>query len=206
MDIQTTLSQEILLHSAHRLAILVPAGDLDEAQFAHRLWRLIEPTAHKVLLLAVGISSDERLAMERRMVTLHGMIHDRRMHIETQIVTSSNWARALRRLSQPGDVFICLADHTVSWYWRPRKLSQVLKALDLPVLVLPDQLLARSYSLTPRLNSMLRIAVSLAIIPLFSYLQIRIGQGLHGWVSSVLLLGTVAVEAGLLWMWNKSTI
>ncbi len=206
MDIQTTLSQEILLHSALRLAILVPTGDLDEAQFAYRLWRLIEPTAHKVMLIAVGISADERLAMERRMVTLHGMIHDRRMSIETQIVTNSNWALALHRLYQPGDVFICLADHTVSWYLRPRKLSQVLKALDLPVLVLPDQLLSRSHPLTPRLNSILRIAVSLVIIPFFSYLQIRIGQGLHGWVSGVLLLGTVAVEAGLLWMWNRSTI
>jgi hypothetical protein len=184
----------------------VPPGDLDEAQFAYRLWHLIEPTAHKVLLLAVGISSDERLAMERRLVTLYGMIHDRRMRIETQIVTTPNWARALRRLYTPGDLFISLAEHTVSWYFRPRKLPQVLKGMDLPVLALPDQLLFKSRSLAPKVNALLRTVVSIAIIPLFSYVQIRIGQDMHGWVNAVLLLGTVAVEAGLLWIWNRTTI
>jgi hypothetical protein len=81
-----------------------------------------------------------------------------------------------------------------------------LKGLELPVLVMPDQLLFSSHTFVPKVNTLLRIIVSIAIIPLFSYLQFRIGQDLHGWVNAVLLLGTVAVEAGLLWMWNRTTI
>ncbi len=206
MEVQTTLSQEILLNTAIRLVILVPPGDLDEAQFAYRLWHLAEPTVHKILLLAVGIGPDERLAMERRLVTLYSMIHDRRIHVETQIETRSNWAKALRDLHNPGDLFISLADHTVSWYFRPRKLPSILEGLGLPVLVLPDQLISGAHTFAPKVNAILRVIVSLAIIPLFSYLQIRIGQDIHGWANAVLLLGTVAAEAGLLWIWNRTTI
>jgi hypothetical protein len=206
MDVQTTLSQEILLTTAMRLVILVPPGDLDEAQFAYRLWHLAEPGAHRVLLLAVGIDPDERLVMERRLVTLYSLIHDRRVHVETHIETRSNWAKALRELKSPGDLFISLADHTVNWYFRPRKLPSILEGLGLPVLALPDQLLSGSRAFAPKVNAILRVIISLAIIPLFSYLQIRIGQDIHGWVNVVLLLGTVIAEAGLLWMWNRTTI
>jgi hypothetical protein len=194
------------LPPAHRLVVLVPNVDVDESELAARIWSLASPRGLEVLFLSIFRSPETELRARRRLTLLAAITRDDWAHIETRLDLEGDWMRAVRHIWEPGDLVVCHAEQVLTgWGLRRRSLAKTIgSALNTPVYVLSGfypELPTEQPNWLARLQAWLP---PLVILVIFFMLQVRITQGMTGWVQTALLCLSVIVEFGLIGAWEHS--
>ncbi len=196
------------LPPARRLVVLVPNVDVDEPELATRIWSLASPRGLEVLFLSIFRSPETELLARRRLTLLAAITRDDWAHVETRLDLEGDWMCAVRRIWEPGDLVVCHAEQVLTgWGLRRRSLAKTIgSALNTPVYVLSGfypELPTEQPNWLARLQAWLP---PLVILVIFFMLQVRITQGMTGWVQTALLCLSVIVEFGLIGAWEHSLI
>jgi hypothetical protein len=184
-----------------RLVVLVPNLEMDEVEMARRIWELASPPHLAVLFLALCTDAVDEPRIRRRLATLAALTRDERIAIETRLEFGRNWIAKLKAILRDDDIVICYADHTVGWNHKP--LSHVLDEKGASVWTLKGLEMTTAQVHRKPFAEFVFWFVSLAIIAVFLWLQIRILTISEGWAQNTLLYLSVPIEIGLLWVWNN---
>ena len=193
--------QHLNVAAARRLVVLVPNLDVDEMAFAHAIWNLAFPPGLAVFLLGLCPNPNEEPRARRRLVTIASLIREPRISVEIQLDFGRNWVSTLKSVLDSGDIVICPSDQQVGIFREPLELS--LAKLGHPIITLPGL-----YPLTRKLipdfvRESIFWVVSLAVLFVFFWLQIRILRISEEWAKDTLLSLSVLIELGLIWAWNN---
>lgn len=198
------------LPPATRLLVLIPDQDTDETKLARRIWGLASPRHLAVVYLSLTSDALTEARARRRLATLAAVTRDDWVNVQTQLLVGADWGRAVRAWWRPGDLVVCHAEQMVpdGWLgmWR-RPLGQML-ALTLKA---PVYLLTGFYESLPiptarRLNRIMSWSIPLLILIGFFLIQVQIEQQVTGWLRTTLLSASVALEFGLVGLWNRFSV
>jgi hypothetical protein len=135
------LERNVRLPSANRLVVLLPEYPVDLSTLGRLIRDLAYLCVPKVLLLSVVKEPFAGVHMANVLGYLYAMTHDPFLHVETSIQPDTTWMKAIFRVWQPGDVFLCLSDHKVPRYvfWHKPIADMISGKLDAPVFVVRVQ-------------------------------------------------------------------
>ena len=186
--------------TAHRLLVLIPDADFNLALVASRAWEIASASGAQVRFLGMCEDVLQESSLRRKLATLSALVNEGGVRADTEIITGSDWIGAVRSRRQANDMLVCLAEQRAGLLQRP--LSQILTSdLDVPLTILSG--LTQPVSERPKWQSQVAVWTGLfAIIIGFFLLQMRIYQTAGGW-ATVLMLGSLAVEYWLIWLWNS---
>ena len=191
---------------ARRLVVLVPDPDVDESELARRIWLLASPRMLKVVYVGMVQDHADESFVRQQLATLAALTRDNHTTVETQAHDDRDWLRIVRRVRQPGDQIICVAEQTTFGRGAERRsLGEALaSALGAPVYLLsglPSHARPQPPRRLPRL--LIDWAVPVAIIVGFFLMQVAISQLVEEWARIALLCISVLAEAGLIGLWNQ---
>ncbi len=186
---------------ARRLIVLIPDGDLEEAEVARQVWDMAAPAGLAVLFFGLCKDTTEGLSMHRRLAILANLTRDPRVPVQTQLEFGGRWLRRLAALSGRGDVVVCLAEQRMGLRHRP--VSEELTKRGLSVWTLEGIYLPARNPAVRSIREVIFWIVSIATIAGFFWLQVSITRLSEDWASSGLMYFSVLVEVGLLWIWHS---
>ena len=124
---------------SHRLLVLLPDGDLNEAGLAHALWRVAGQHGTQVhLIIGVDDWAGEGLVRLREAL-VESMLREANIEPTSEMVSgNADWVQLARQHYVPGDVVVCLAEHklpvrTHTFGIEVSPISHHLAALRMPV-------------------------------------------------------------------------
>lgn len=135
------LEKKVQLPSANRLVVLLPEYPVDLSALGRLIRDLAYLCVPKVLLLSVVREPFAGVHMAHVLGYLYAMIHDPFLHVDTSIQPDTTWMKAIHKVLQPGDEFLCLSDHKVPWHVLGHKAiaDLISDQLDVPVFVVRVQ-------------------------------------------------------------------
>lgn len=186
--------------AARRLLVLIPDADFNLALVASRAWEIAGANHAQVRFLGMCEDALQESSLRRKLATLSALVNEGGVRADTEIISGSDWIGAVRSRRQANDMLVCLAEQRAGLLQRP--LSQILASdLDVPLTILSG--LTPPVSERPKWQSQVAVWTGMvAIIIGFFLLQARIYQTAGGW-ATVLMLGSLAVEYWLIWLWNS---
>ena len=193
--------QNLNITAARRLVVLVPNQDVDEVAFAHAIWELAFPPGLAVLLLGLCLNANHEPRARRRLVTIAALIREPRVPVEMQLDFGRNWTPGLRGVLDPGDIVICPAGQQLGIFGESLDLS--LEKLGSPVITLPGLYPITRNRVPGFILESIFWLVSIAVLLVFFWFQIRILRISEEWAKDTLLSVSVLIELGLIWVWNN---
>lgn len=188
------------LPPARRLIVLVPA-DADYSSMTHRIWELAILSGNRVLLISLCKDPVRAPSIYRQLITMAAVIQNGKVMAEAHVETGNNWAAAVRRHYQAGDLIICFASQRVGPLHKP--LSQILvSSLTIPIYILSDGSLQEKEKSNWR-SSLMAWGGSLGLITGFFLLQARVVMLPSDWIQNTLLILLLVAELWLIWLWNS---
>ena len=198
--LRVSLAPQTGSSSVRQLLVLIPDTDADLTPVASRVWEMAGVNGAHVRFLSLFDEAAREPGLRRRLTTLSAQVNDGRVTSDVEVIPGRDWVPAVRSRWQAGDMVICLSDHRTGLRQRP--LSQILGSdLDLPLTVLSG-ITPLEQGRTKWYTQAAVWAGLIAILIGFCLLQARIIQTAGEW-SMVLLLGSILVEFGVLWLWNS---
>jgi hypothetical protein len=193
------------LHQAGRLIVMVPNGDFDENEFAHRIWKLASIASLPIHFLAFSADRDSSAYWHSRLATIAAVTSFGQVKTSTGIIAGNGWLRAIRRILRPGDLLVCLSEHQVPYrVFGQRALGEYLStSLDTPVYLMNGLQVDNSSFLLSRFKGALSWFASFAIILVFALMQIWIDQTTVDPTSTILLCLSVIIEFLLILKTNE---
>src|SRR5919108_4299833 len=183
-----------------RLIVLVPA-DLDYGPATRRIWELAVAAGRRVQLLSLCKDFVEESSLRRQLILMSALVGDMRISTEAKVEVGANWVDAAKRNYQTGDIIVCFAEHRDGLFLKP--LNQILEAnLDAPVYTL-SSLYTQEYSSANWVSQAILWTGWIGIIAGFFLLQSRIALLPIDWTETTLLILSVTLEFGLIWVWNN---
>jgi len=183
-----------------RLVVLIPNLEMDEMEVARRIWELASPPHLAVLFLALCADSVDEPRIRRRLATLTALTHDERIAIETRLEFGRNWIAKIKAVLREDDIVVCYAGHTTGWNRAP--IDRALDERGVSVWTLKGLEMNTAQARRKPFAEFLFWSVSLAIIAVFLWFQIRVLTISEGWAQNTLLYISVPIEIGLLWLWH----
>ena len=195
------------LPPARRLLVLIPDQDMDEAEFVRRIWTLASPRHLAVLYLGLTSDAPMEARARRRLATLAALTRDDWVMVQTHLAIGSSWERAVKTVWRPGDLMVCHAEQSeVGGLWRRPLAQKLVAALQAPVYLLSGFYPQMRLSPSPLIARLLSWSIPLAILIGFFLLQVQIAEQVQGWLQTALLSASVAVEFGLVGLWNAFSV
>ncbi len=191
-----------------RLIVLVPAPLVDDAELASQVQALALPGCLSVLLLSKCDRAEDTWAQRRYLATLAAHIRTApQLHVEAHISPKRAWLGILKSVAIPGDLVVCQRGQTTraAWWAPAESLAKAIRTqLQVPVCELQD---VRSGPRIGRLSGFARAGrwlLALTLIASFGLLQVQFRTLTTGWMTSVVLIGSVWVELLLIaWIASK---
>ncbi len=201
-DQQSPLAQ--LLGAASRLVVLIPDADADETELSQHIWFMVGRRELSVLLLGLSQDAHHAPRARRRLATLAALTRDAAVSVETKLMIGSDWLQAVRLVHRPGDLVVCHAEQRVArWGFRREPWSQRLRlALNQPVCTLVGFYPNLPSDHVGLLDHLLSLAIPIAIVAVFTGLQILIQLTLTDTAYTGLMLVSLLVEYGLIGLWR----
>jgi hypothetical protein len=198
------------LPPAQRLMVLIPEADVDETEMARRIWSLASPRQLAVVYLSLTPDPLSDARARRRLTTLAAMTRDDWVTVQTQLVSGTDWKRAARAWWRPSDLIVCHAEHMVPGgflgIWRRPLGRDLAVALNAPVYLLTGFYETLPVPIPCRLARLLSWSIPLLILIGFFLIQVQIDHQVTGWLRTTLLTVSVALEFGLVGLWNSFSI
>ena len=195
--------QDFDLTAIQRLVVLIPNLDVDETAIARKIWDLAFPARLSVLLLGLCPSLNEESSVRRRLITIAALIREPRVPVEIRLDYGRNWIKSLKNVLEFGDVIICPANQQIGILHQPLDLA--LANLGFPIITLFGFHPVTRRFLPHFLRESVFWIVSLAVLFVFFWFQIRISRISEEWAKDTLLSLSVLIELGLVWVWNNLT-
>ncbi len=189
-----------------RLVVILP-GVEQEALLAGRIAELARARGLDVLLVGIVLEPENDAELRRKLVRIAAFIGNARRsdeampQVSIQIQHGMGWMEGVRGLMQPGDMLACLAEWSIGMLHRP--LNDLLaSALNTPVYVFAE---TRPQPLERRqvLGQVGAWVASLASIGGFCAVAARVVVTTQGTLQSVLLLGALGIEIGVIYFVNS---
>jgi hypothetical protein len=193
--------QDFDLTAIQRLVVLIPNLDVDETAIARKIWDLAFPARLSVLLLGLCPNLPEESNVRRRLITIAALIREPRISVEMQLGFGRNWAKSLKNVLHFGDVIICPANQQTGILLQP--LDVALANLGFPIITLEGFQSQIRRPLLHFIQESIFWMISLAVIFIFFWFQIRISRISEEWARNALLSLTVMIEFGLIGIWNN---
>ena len=135
------LEKNVQLPPADRLVVLLPEYPVDVSTLGRIIRDMALHRVSNVFLLSVVKEPFAGIHMAHVQGFLYAVTHDPFLHVETSVQAETTWLRAIRAIWQPGDMFLCLSDHTVRWgvFWQKPIAELITQRIDAPVYVLNVQ-------------------------------------------------------------------
>lgn len=188
-----------------RLIVLVPeslAGDLD---FARKIYSIAMQACEDVLYLTLLERPGNILTTSRRIATMKAVTESNLVRVGCLQVPTGRWLQKLREILRADDTVIC---HDMQ-YVRQGAIKSI-KAADFLASTIPNEIIMiRGYYKPQKvlivewLNSIVFWFGSLGILGGFSLVEIQIMLALRGTSGKVALAAVVALEFGVVLIWNK---
>ena len=201
-DPQTRLSSEGVVRQdvAGRLVVVVP--DIAEAALlAGRIQELAAVRGQEVFMLGVASKAVPESELRRKLALLAAFLHEAGTRAQFQMRNSHDWIPALENLLGENDLLACCVvegspSAGVGW------LDQVGTRFDRPVYAFMDgeAVVQRGPTLLRRVASWIGSSV---IILGFFWLQVQLSQAGGGAAQTDLLLLSLPVEIGMIWLLNS---
>ena len=188
----------------HRLVVLLPDLEADEARLSRHIYALARDHELKVLLVSLVDDPGNEYRALRRMTSLAAIIRDIWVHVETQVLFGHNWTKAIKPILLPDDLIICSEGQTTPYRLVQRKsLALTLStAMHRPVHIIPNYFEAET-SLWPAWIKRIPYWIGVIVILVgFFYIESDVSHSIQDWVGQVTLLLMVLVEAGLIYGWT----
>jgi len=196
----TILRTEATRSAPQRHIVLIPQQEIDDNGLARQLWNHIMPCEAIVIYLGLCSDISTEYRLRRRLATLAAITRDNNILVETRLEVGNDWLKAIKNIWQPGDLIICHAEQTNGIRHRP--LSEVLlSTLGAPVCIL-EGFYSPSRSIAIKTRGLLSWSCSILIIGVFFWLQVAFDRLANDWAQTVLLVISIAVEFGLIWVIN----
>ena len=192
--------QDTNLAPVHRLVVLIPNLDVDEAELAREIWRLAFPPELAVLLLGLCQNVTEEPRARRRLVTIAALTRDQRVPVKVQLEFGRNWIGKLKAVLEAGDIVVCHAEQRTGIWRQPLELA--LARLNIPMLSLKG-FISPIYKSSSFLRESVFWLVSIAVLFVFFLFQIQILRISEEWVRDTVLSLSVLIEFGLVWVWSS---
>jgi hypothetical protein len=196
------LAKNLRLAPVHRLIVLIPDLDVDEAEISKRIWELASPPGLTVIFFGLCGEIVNEARIHRRLITLANLTREPRVSVDAHVEFGKNWLRGVQKILQDGDVVVCSSE-TKPGFAR-KSLSRVFETAHIPVWTL-DELYQPIPIRRGWMAGIIFWVVSLAILLGFFWLQIQITQLANDWVQSTYLLLTIIVEIGVIWGWHVAS-
>jgi hypothetical protein len=194
------------LPPARRLIVLIPDQDTDEAELTRRIWALASPRPLAVMYLSLTRDSLTEARARRRLATLAALTRDDRVAVQTQLEIGSQWMPAVKAVWRSGDLVVCHAEQKAPSgfgdLWRKPLAQTLAAALQAPVYLFSGFYPKRPLPKASGAAQVLSWSIPLALLVGFFLLQVQIIQQVTGWLQTALLSASVALEFGLLGLWN----
>lgn len=132
------LSNNTCLPPTQRLVILMPEYPVDLASLGHYVRELAVNHISQILIMTVVKEPFASVHMANVLRYLYAFIHDPFLHVDTRVEANTNWLKAIKTVSRPGDTFLVLSDHLVrvGLFWNQPVSELIAKRLDMPVYIL----------------------------------------------------------------------
>ncbi len=194
-----------LTPEVERLIVLVPDQDVDEAQFAQKIWAMVSGKQIAVLFVTLLANGTYESQARRRLTTLAALSADRCCHLETRVVYGSDWVTALSPIYQEGDLIVCHEGQLDGVVNGERKqLSEALtKGFIAPVFILNglyERINPRKPTTFYQVGYWLALGLVLAV---FFGLEIGIDRISTGWVNHTLSMLAFLFEVIMIWVWYR---
>ncbi len=191
-----------------RLIVLVPDSLVDDAELAAQVQALALPSSLSVLLLSKCDRVEDTWAQRRYLVTLAAHIRTApRLHVETHVSPKRAWLEILKSVTIPGDLVVCHQGQITrtAWWMQAESLAKAIRTqLCVPVCELQDVRSGPRIGYMNGLASAGRWLLALAMIAGFGLLQVQFRAMTTGWMTSVVLIGSVWIELFLIaWIASK---
>ncbi|NMB67934.1 MAG: hypothetical protein GYA20_04160 [Chloroflexi bacterium] len=188
-----------------RLIVLLPESLAGSTDLAHQINWMASLQPFNVLYLPMVEEDSNPLVVSRRMTTMVAATIGEPMHVSSRAIARKGWLDSLREIYQPGDLLVCMAEQSVkTGFMHAVSMQDYLQ----DVLQIPCRTVNGYYHPEhDRIRQWLLTAVfwlvALAILIVFSLLEINIDQSLHGSMRIVVLILAVSLELGLLMLWTR---
>lgn len=181
------------LPSMHRLLVLTPSTEVDEAELARRVWSLASPQRLAVLYLGLVRDLEDEPRVRRQVATLAALTRDDSIVVETHSQLARDWLQLVDKFYRPGDVIVCPVE-LEDGGWVARLRAPVYVLFDIPRVPPPRRL--------RQVARLVNWLVPIAIIAGFFWLQVQVDRLTTGGIRLVLFSLSVLAEFGLIGMWN----
>jgi hypothetical protein len=192
------------LKPTRRLVVLVPSGEVDETALARRIWQLAANSYFSVLYLALSPDTFQAAYQRRRLADLAAATSGKNVRASGSVSAEQSWREALKRVIKPGDLLICLANHTVTRYlaWRASLGKQMVETVGVPVFMLSGFKIGRTPQERQATKEVLSWIIFVVLLATFIGLQVSIVRSTTRPLSTTLLCLSVVVELYVLWKIN----
>jgi len=188
-----------------RLIVLLPESLAGNSKLAHQINWMTGLKQYDVLYLTLLEDESNPLDVSRRMATMVAATVGEPMHVSSKLVSRDNWLTALRKIYQPGDALICQAEQSVkAGFLKALSMQDYLEeALQVHVQTISGYYHPGQERVRQWLLGLLFWVVCIAILVIFSLLEIQIDRTVDGVARITLLLLTMSIEFGALIAWNR---
>ncbi|HET7011996.1 MAG TPA: hypothetical protein VFI11_14550, partial [Anaerolineales bacterium] len=186
---------------APRLLVLVSEEDADDMELPQRIWMLADQRGAAVALLGLYSDDGAQASVRRQLVSLAAAIRDRRLAVETLTHRGSDWVQAVETLWRPGDLIVCTRRLGGERGMEPS--SQLMNSR----LQVPIHVFAGAQAPVPAKTGVGRWALTwagnLGLLVAFFWLQVQVDRLPGAGLRVFLLVGAIAIEVCVLWVWNS---
>jgi hypothetical protein len=123
---------------ADRLVVLIPEYSVDVSALGRIVRDIALHNVSKILFLSVVQEPFGEVHMAHVLGYLYAMTHDPFLRAETDIRTNTSWVKTIREVCHPGDLILCLSDHTVKHmvFWEKALGDEIAQSFNYPVYVI----------------------------------------------------------------------
>jgi hypothetical protein len=189
------LSIEASSEAYTRLVVLVPGGMIDCGRLVQKLSGLITPSVSEMLF--VGLGHRWTTSPAQRLVELASLAQELPIPQSQRIIDVSSWADAVQIVARPGDLIVCQADRGTDCL--VEEISQVTAS---PVHFLTGLQPPLWIRLVHKLTRLMFNLFPFMVIAAFFCLQVQIDAQTTGLPHTLVIIATVVVELGVIFVWS----
>lgn len=188
----------------NRMIVILPEILAGNMTLANRIVWLAEKDSRDIVYLALGEDDQHLLQVSRRVATMKAASGKSAIKTTSKIVQKNDWSDSLTKIYRSGDLVICTQELAVSTgFLKTKPISiYIQKELGIPVKLLAGFSSPWKEKSKQWLHTFYFWAGSIALLGIFTFLEIQIDLDFKGAIQTILFLLSLAIEFGLLLTWN----
>jgi len=182
----------------NRMIVILSESEAGILSVAYKVHWLAVREQRDVLYLTLVKDSAEMMTCARRMATMKAATEGDQVQASSKLIPAGEWLNTIKSIASPQDKLVCLEEHTVkTGFMKAEPASAFLsQLLERPVQTLPaDSPIWRDQAHRWLMGAIFWLGF-IAILAVFSMLEIEIDRTVQGSVHTLLLLIALGLEFG----------